>query len=1222
MRFVFALVFLILAFRGESAIIYVNNQVFPSGNGTSWSSPYTFLYEAIDNASANDEIWVAEGAHPPYFGDPNDDGFLLPQGLKIFGGFKGTETLRNQRDWANNVTSLSGNPGVLNQEDYFHTLFNLEGSGIVIDGFTITNTYSEVLGAEYTTAGVFRAVEPNNVDAIIRHCIFENNISGYSAIAWDFDGDLEFINCAFQNNGSGNNHMIEVQSDHHLRIENCSFTNNSATGLTAGIAGNTGDLPTVEIYNSIVYGNDMSISLPSHVTGSHVLIDLPYTGTGISNIVSGDPMFAGPNDQRLKVGSAAMDAGDDSFITAGKDLGGLGRIYGQSVDLGAYEKHYRGRIYVDADAAGSNDGTSWLNAYSDLNNALLNASEEDTLWIAEGTYKPSLSDRYTSFELPLGVSLFGGFDGTETNLSQRDWKSHKTTLSGNIGNLNDSTDNSIHVVTLVQRVANHIYQVSLDGLIIRDGHAFDSTATSGDTYDLRSGAGCRFYLPNYYLNVVTNLSNCVIAQNAAHSDGGGLLIVGPLNMINCELIGNTAIQGSALKADYQFYMEGCLVINNTSKVDVLALYGLDVDILNCTFVDNTSYDSSITLNPGNLIHSNGSCTIQNSLFYGNQIASGYFFDAPSSVLNCIVQPEYLFPGIDSIDCITEIPTFISELNNDYRLCLNSVGIDAGASYPLLSTHDLNGTARQLGAGLEIGAFETDENDKILIYVNQDATGNNNGKSWANAYTDLQTALNSVECMAEIWVAEGLYKPTTTNDRDIAFEVPADTKIFGGFDGTETVRTQRNWALNKTIFSGAIGNQTDITDNSKKLIHILDAGSEVLIDGFEFRRVYSIEGEGYVGGAIHCEEGDLSIRHCNFNLNTGFAASALAISNGTAVIDNCLLFDNHIAEGGQISSITSPVDIAIRNSTFSKNTHDDQAGHEVHVYSGSTASAFNTIFWDNINFENVNGPSLDHCIIQGGGSGSLVLDIDPLFSDAAANDFTLLPESPGIDIGLDAPTLDFDLANNPAVQGLLPDLGCFESSSCASVNDECTGLIILNVNEEPLFSTNKCASAGNDQLLSCSQSNGNSVWYGFTAPAEGAVRIIVDNVIPISNSFNVKIGLFDNNCSNLEEISCENSSGSGLSETLDVLGVQPGTPFRIRIEGVDQQIGFFDIRIESLDVGCQADFNNDGSFSSVDLLLIIGELGCSAGCFTDINNDGSVSIGDLLAFFSFFGGNCD
>jgi hypothetical protein len=1222
MRLILTAIVLLFAFQADSAIIYVNNQIFPSGDGTSWASAYTFLHEAIDNASPNDEIWVAAGIHAPAFGDLNDDGFLLPEGLKIFGGFSGTETVRNQRDWAKNITKMSGNPGVIGQQNYFRTLLNLEGVDIVVDGFTIYNTYSQTLGVGYTTAGVLRATSTNPVSAIFRHCIFEENISGYSAISWDFNGDLEFIDCVFLNNISGNNHLIEVQSDHDLRIENCSFTGNTAVGTNVGVAGNTANLSTVEIYNSIIYGNEMSISLPAHATGSHILIDQPYSGTGISNIFSGDPMFAGPNDQRLKIGSAAIDAGDDSFVTAGKDLGGLSRVYGQSVDLGAYEKYYRGRIYVDVDAAGSNDGTSWLNAYSDLNDALLNASEEDSIWIAEGTYKPNLLDRYASFELPLGVSLFGGFDGTETSLSQRDWESKKTTLSGNIGNLNDSTDNSFHVVTLVQQIAHHIYQVSLDGLIIRGGYAFDPNGPIGADYTLHSGGGCRFQGPDYSTKVVTTLSNCVITENDAASDGGGVLIITPLNLINCRFVNNTATQGAAMKADYTLYMEGSVLFNNTAEFDVLALYGQDVQIVNSTFIENTSSDPTINLNPGNLINSNGSCLIQNCLFYDNYIASNKFFDSPTSLVNCIVQSEYTLTGITATDCIYEIPTFISTANGDYRLCLNSVGIDAGEAYPLLSTQDINGTDRVIGAGIDIGAFETDENDKFRIYVDKDATGNNNGKSWANAYTDLQDALNSVECMAEIWVAQGLYKPTATNDRDIAFEMPSDTRVFGGFDGTETARTQRNWAVNKTIFSGAIGNQTDVTDNSKKLIHIADAGSQVLIDGFEFRRAYSTEGEGYIGGAIQCEEGDLSLRHCDFNLNTGFAASALAMSMGTAVLDNCLFYDNHVAEGGQISSIISPVHIDIRNSTFSKNSHDDQAGHEVHVFAGSTGSAFNTIFWDNINFENVSGPLLDHCIIQGGGTGNLVLDIAPLFSDASVNDFTLLPESPGIDIGLDSPALDFDLANNPALQGILPDLGCYEASSCASLNDDCANLIILNVDDEPLFTSNKCASAGSDQLLSCSQTTGNSVWYGFTAPAEGAVRIVVDNVMPISSNFNVKIGLFDNDCSNLEEISCENSNGSGLSESMDVIGVQPNTPFRIRVEGTDQQVGFYNIRIESLNVGCEADFNNDGMFSTVDLLMIISELGCGAGCFTDINGDGNVNISDLLAFFSFFGENCE
>ncbi len=69
--------------------------------------------------------------------------------------------------------------------------------------------------------------------------------------------------------------------------------------------------------------------------------------------------------------------------------------------------------YVDDDAATGGDGTTWSTAYDSLSTALTTVQSGDQIWVAAGTY-------VGNFTLALGVEVYGGFNGTETELAQRD----------------------------------------------------------------------------------------------------------------------------------------------------------------------------------------------------------------------------------------------------------------------------------------------------------------------------------------------------------------------------------------------------------------------------------------------------------------------------------------------------------------------------------------------------------------------------------------------------------------------------------------------------------------------------------------------------------------------------------------------------------------------------------------------------------------------------------
>src|SRR5512136_2310438 len=169
-----------------------------------------------------------------------------------------------------------------------------------------------------------------------------------------------------------------------------------------------------------------------------------------------------------------------------------------------------GTIYVDADATGgANNGTSWGDAYTDLEPALAAALAGDQIWVAAGTYKPTavhggVGDRFKSFQMKNGVALYGGFDPSVGVIAfeDRDWVSYVTILSGDLGTVGDPADNCYHVFC-------HPAGTNLNNTAILDGF----TVTGGNASELSwpdfAGGGM------FNDGSSPALSNCTFSGNSA-----------------------------------------------------------------------------------------------------------------------------------------------------------------------------------------------------------------------------------------------------------------------------------------------------------------------------------------------------------------------------------------------------------------------------------------------------------------------------------------------------------------------------------------------------------------------------------------------------------------------------------------------------------------------------------------------------------------------------------
>jgi hypothetical protein len=192
-------------------------------------------------------------------------------------------------------------------------------------------------------------------------------------------------------------------------------------------------------------------------------------------------------------------------------------------------------IYVDVNATGNNSGDSWANAMTSLDVALNNSeSNTEEIWVAEGTY--TVASRANAYTVGIdNLKIYGGFNGTETNISERDIRNHETILSGDVNNNDGSTS---FIDANRQENNEHIVYVSgnnilLDGLTISGGIADSSSGNNS------LGAG--IFIEESVLDFTLKNSN--LRDNVNFS--GGALYYWPINtstviIENCKFTNNTA----------------------------------------------------------------------------------------------------------------------------------------------------------------------------------------------------------------------------------------------------------------------------------------------------------------------------------------------------------------------------------------------------------------------------------------------------------------------------------------------------------------------------------------------------------------------------------------------------------------------------------------------------------------------------------------------------------
>jgi hypothetical protein len=224
-------------------------------------------------------------------------------------------------------------------------------------------------------------------------------------------------------------------------------------------------------------------------------------------------------------------------------------------------------------------------------------------------------------------------------------------------------------------------------------------------------------------------------------------------------------------------------------------------------------------------------------------------------------------------------------------------------------------------------------DGNILYVNQQAIGDNHGKDWTNAFIDLQDAFQlaaSDTCsdVNQIWVAKGTYTPTNGADRTATFQLLDNVGIYGGFAGAEIELQERNIVNNPTLLSGDIGITGNMSDNSYHVVTGSGTDGSAILNGFTITGGMADNGTecpDACGAGLLNIAGNPTLIHLIFHENTAVNAGG-GLYNSDWSMPTLLFSHLHHnsanAGGGILNDDSFPL---IRHTFVNHNTAVDGAG---------------------------------------------------------------------------------------------------------------------------------------------------------------------------------------------------------------------------------------------------------------------------------------------------------
>lgn len=624
-------------------------------------------------------------------------------------------------------------------------------------------------------------------------------------------------------------------------------------------------------------------------------------------------------------------------------------------------------VYVNASASGANNGTSWTNAYTNLDAALAGATAGTEIWVASGIYRPSNPNPNNSFTVASGVKLYGGFAGTETMLSERNFNSNIAVLSGDIsgddvtGNFSTNrVDNAKHVVIIEN--TNPSERAILDGFRIQGGHTSD---VSTDPEMLRHGGGV-------FAAAKLTVRNCLFTDNFGRA-GASLAAISTeasgLMVDNCTFNANNATQQSA--GIFIRNLDGadinrCIFSNNTTnRGSLYPLTSTNVVVDSCLFDSNNAGAN----NCGGMFTFQTSFTLTNSTFQSN---TG---NTSPAMYNDGRMGSHFFT-IDN--CIFDGNISTANIGAMYNF---------QASFLLKNSIFRNNKSKAFATMYNDGRDDEDYFviDNCLFENNIVDDGNPNASTFGGAISNWQATYllkNSTFVNNEADNGGAIYN----DGRSFNSEAAIDSCIFQGnkgkvYGGGGVYFWKSNVDLGNTTFMGNSGENTAgaiyTGDSCVYNFHncVFDGNMATFGGGVScygsantgtFTGCTFVANEAVTSGGalINGFTSNVTLSDCTFSQNNaGNAGGAISNQNESTNlnIERCVFSENNAALRGGAMNISSGVSVSIDEAQFLGNSGD--VGGAIRVFEdtvGTTTLAINNaVFRDNIAFTQAGALNVDN-----------------------------------------------------------------------------------------------------------------------------------------------------------------------------------------------------------------------------------------------------------------------